>query len=327
MKIILKNLAYAAIAAGLSISVFGTQASEIKVGTGSEMGSYFGMTKDIERYCSSELTKDTLTVMTSGGAVDNLLGLGKKKYSMGDVQEDVLNFHAKRSPRKINQKRIKVITPMHVEAMHLLIPKGYKPAGKNLSFFESLSEKISGGGDQPVKIDIGLLKDQKVGAWGGSIVSGQALSFFFDLNVDVVEINQGDTGNMPIIIVAGYPSKVVEAYLATGKYILVSIDHAKVAQRADFYTNETVNYSVNGRMVNVPTIGVRALLVGKSFRKKSRNLGASELATCITNNLADMADDPDTSPNWSSVFEYVDDEGQVGWDYFPLIEDKLWGEE
>jgi hypothetical protein len=296
---------------------FTVNSATMKIGTGGETGSYFGMANDIANYCAEELTEDNLEILPSGGSVDNLLGMGNKKYSMGIVQEDVLNFHAKRSPRKVNEKRIKVVTPMHVEAMHLLIPKGYEPKGKKKSWFS----KFSGGDDTPVKVDINMLKNQDVAAWGGSIVSAQALSFFFDLNANVVEVDSGKNVNMPIIIVAGYPSTTVENYLASGKYLLVSMDYNAVQQRAEFYTSESLNYSVNGKVQSVPTIGVQALLVGKSFRKASRNLGSSELATCITESLPDLADDVETSPNWASVYEYVEDEGQVDWEYFPLVED------
>ena len=304
------------LATALMMATSFTSAATLKAGTGGPNGSYFGMGQDVVSYCADELSQDSIEILPSSGSVENLVGLGTKQFALGIVQEDVLQFFAKRTPKKVNKNSIKVITPMHVEAMHLLIPKGYSPKGQDSGFFS----KFWSGDDKPQAIDINLLKNQQISAWGGSAVSAKALSYFFDLNAQLVEINSGDMPNTPIIIVAGYPSKVVEKYLDSGNYNIVAIDYNKVNQRADFYTDEILNYSINGTMQSVPTVGVRALFVGKSFRKASRNTTSSELSTCIYEYLGDLADDPSTSPNWGSVYDFVDDEQQVDWDYFPLLE-------
>jgi hypothetical protein len=41
-----------------------------------------------------------------------------------------------------------------------------------------------------------------------------------------------------------------------------------------------------------------------------------DLATCIEQNLADLADDPDTNPNWQTAYELG--ESQANWPEFPL---------
>lgn len=309
-KFIASSIASIALLAGSA------NAAVLKMGTGGPDGSYFSMGNDIVSYCQDELSQDTIEVGTSTGSVENLVGLRSKKFALSIVQEDVLQFHAKRTPNKVNKNSLKIITPMHVESMHLLIPKGYKPEGKKSGWFGNLFSD-----DKPVSVDINLLKGQTIAAWGGSSVSAKALSYFFGLNANVVDIEPGSLVNKPIIVVAGYPSATVEKYLATKKYNLVSIDYNTVNQnpRAEFYTNEVLNYTINGKMQSVPTIGVRALLIGKSFRKASRNITASELSTCIDAYLADLADDPSTNPNWLSVYDFVDTGDQVSWDYFPLL--------
>lgn len=303
-----------AVAALLTMSASVTSAATLKVGTGSESGNYFAMGQDIQDYCQPELSQDSIEPMSSTGSVDNLAGMQTKKFAMGMVQEDVLRYYAKRTPGKVNENRVKVITALHVEAMHLLIPKGYEPKGSKGNFFTSFFSD-----DKPQKLDINLLKGQVISAWGGSIVSAEALSSFFGLNAKVTEIKEGAMSKNPIIIVSGYPSAVVESYLETGKYNLVSMDFDVVRQRAPFYTEEFLNYSINGKMKSIPTIGVRALLIGKSFRREDRNITASELSTCIEEYLADLADDPSTNPNWASVYDYVENGGQVAWKYFPLL--------
>ncbi|CCN73270.1 exported hypothetical protein [Vibrio nigripulchritudo SFn118] len=292
----------------------------LRMGTGGETGNYYSMGKDIHSYCAEDISRD-IEVASSKGSVDNLLGMTNKEYAIGMVQEDVLQFNAKRSPKKVNKNRMKVITGLHEEAVHLLIPKGYKPQNSEKKGWKAWFSSSDGA---PKKFDLAMLKGQKVGSWGGSMVSAEALGYFYDLNLKVTETKFDVNNNsLPIILVGGAPYKPVVEYLASGKWDLAPLDYNAISQTAGFYSNQTVNYQINGKVKGVPTVGIRALLIGKAFRKKSRNAPMTEMATCIYANVADLADDPDTNPNWSSVYDHIDSEGQSDWSYFPLNEDKL----
>ncbi|MEZ9523455.1 TAXI family TRAP transporter solute-binding subunit [Enterovibrio norvegicus] len=297
-------------------------AKELVMGTGGPTGNYFGMGNDISEYCADDVTNYDLSIANSGGSVDNLLGITNKKYALGMVQEDVLNFHAKRSPKQVNKNRIKVLVGLHEEAVHLLIPKNYKPKGKDSG---GMWNKWFGNSDKKAsKFELSMLKGQTVGSWGGSMVSAQALSYFFNLNLSVAETsNNVNDVSMPLILVGGAPYSVVDEYLKSGKWTLAALDYDDISQTAGFYSKQNVNYQIGGKVQSVQTVGVRALLVGKSFRKKTRNASMTELATCIYANVADLADDPNTNPNWASVYDYIEDEGQSDWSYFPLDEEKL----
>lgn len=289
------------------------------MGTGGSKGQYFKMGNDIVEYCAPELTEDTIQVVEeSGGSAANLQGLQTKQYSMGIVQLDDLMWNAKRAPSKVNDKVMPAIMALHTETVHVLVPKDFQPVGKDSGGWGKLTSFFSS--DEPVTFDINLLKGQKVGAWGGSVVSASALSAFFDLKAQVTEIKPGEPVPFPIVRTAGYPDKVVQEYLASGKYVLIQLDYDVISNRASFYSKETVNYSVNGKMKAINTIGVRAYLVAKAFRKESRNQTARELATCITDSLADLADDPNTSPNWASVYEFNEQGQALPWQSFKLLE-------
>lgn len=317
-------------AVGIALSAGTAMARDINVGTGGPTGNYYSMGNDIKYYCEGELSPDArsggpvgLNIMNSGGSVDNLVGMGNKEYSVGIVQQDVLQYMAKRDGNRVNQNRIKVITGMHAETIHLLIPKGYEPKsddgllGGLLSKFDDI---LGSGGDKG--IDVNLLKDQRVGSWGGSMVSAKALSLFLNLNLDVVEVpeEQRATVRMPLVLVGGQPYQPVQDYLSTGDWHLVGLDYQLIQNKAPFYLEATANYQVDGRLQDIPTVGVRALMVGKSFRNPNLNQHMSELATCITQNLADLADDPQTNPNWGSVYEFENSGQQVNWQYFPMLQ-------
>lgn len=300
-------------------------AAELKMGTGGPTGNYFGMGNDIAMYCGDVLepgrdgSSTSLSVLNSGGSVDNLMGMTSKEYSLGIVQQDVLQYMARRDADRVNSNRIKVITGMHAETVHLLIPKGYEPKSDGGLFSFDFGSLF--GNDQPQGIDISLLKNQRVGSWGGSMVSAKAISLFLDLNFDVVEIPEDNRSSvrMPLILVGGQPYQVVEEYLKSGDWHLVGLNAEAIQTQAPFYMAMTANYTVDGRLQDIPTVGVRALLVGKAFRNEERNANMSLLANCIKDNLADLADDPSTNSNWGSVYEFEESDGQqINWAYFKI---------
>jgi hypothetical protein len=303
------------VVAAMAVTMLSTSAAAqtLKLGSGGQTGNYYSMMQDVKSYCADSLTEGTrLDVIATDGSVDNLVGMGTKTYSLGVVQEDVLQFFAKRDPRKVNENRIKVISGLHMESVHLIVPKNYSPDG-----WGGLLSSITGS----KKMTIDQLKGQTIGSWGGSMVSAKALSYFMGLELDVREIpdkKRTDPG-IPVLLVGGHPYKPAQTLLDTGNYTLVPIDFKAIKEKAQFYLPSSINYKVGGRIVDVPTFAVRALFVGKSFRKESRNENMTLLADCISESLIDLADDPDTNPNWASVYE-IEDEGeeQSSWAYFPL---------
>ncbi|WP_339387890.1 TAXI family TRAP transporter solute-binding subunit [Vibrio caribbeanicus] len=305
----------------LTLFTSSISAQTLNMGTGGESGNYYQMGQDIASYCNTELSPSTVNIMQSGGSISNLVGMQNKQYSLGMVQEDVLFYNAKRDPKKVNRNRLKVLTGLHEESIHLLIPKGYQPKdSKN----KSMWSKFFGKKDPSLKFELSMLKGQTVGSWGGSLVSAEALGFFFNLNLKVKEVTDNPNDlSQPIVLVGGAPYKPVQDYLATGKWTLAPLDFRAINQQASFYLPQSINYQIGGKVVSTSTVGVRALLIGKSYRKKSRNEAMSNLATCIYQNAVDLADDPDTNPNWASVYDYIEDDDQSDWSYFPLNESKL----
>lgn len=287
-------------------------AKPVSIGTGGTTGNYYGMTNDIMSadYCGKMMLG--ASVVSTGGSVDNLLGMINKKYAMGVVQSDVLMSMSKTSPRKVNANFIKIVAGLHNETVHLLIPNGYKPAGKSNMWSSLFSSKNTG----PIKLS--SLQDQVIASWGGSITSAKAISYFMGLNWNVQSIDpsMSDKVKTPIVIVGGQPYAPVEKLIATGKWRLLSIDANEIKAKAPFYLSMEANYKVNGSPVSVSTIGVQALLVGKAYRKQSRNDATMKFAACIDDSLADLADDPDTNPNWASVYENNEQGSLINWPFF-----------
>jgi len=145
-----------------------------------------------------------------------------------------------------------------------------------------------------------------------------AISSFLDLNLTIKEVTaeQAKTANVPMIIVGGQPYKPVQDLLDTGNYVMVGLNQAVIAQRAPFYMPDGASYSVGGSISTVNTVAVRAVLFGKAFRSKARNQKMSDLSNCIHESVADMADDPETNPNWSTVYEFMNSNQMPAWVMF-----------
>lgn len=295
----------------------------IKLGTGSATGTYFKMADDIEAFCGDAVKSAgaTLSVEESGGSISNLTGLMEKKYSAGIVQEDVLQYFAKQDPGKYNGNRVKVVSGLHIETVHLIIPKGWQPRKAEKSAFDKLSAFMSGEDDSvPVEMSLYEMEGQQIAVKGGAIVSAKALKHYSGVDFEIVEVAKDAVwpASMPRMIVAGVPYTPVADMLKTGKFKLVSLSYAELASRAPFYVKSSLNYLIGGKTFTAPSIGIRALLVGKSSRREERNAPYVALAQCIDDSLIEFDEDDTTSPNWQSVLDLEDSNAQSPWPYFPL---------
>lgn len=310
-----------AIAVILSVlsATYPITAYSLNMGTGGSTGNYLSMGIDINIYCVDDVST-TINVIESEGSVDNLLGMLTKKFDVGMVQEDVLHFNSEQTPETVNSNRLKIITGLHQEAIHLLIPKSYSPETHNKKMWTDVFTKNR----TPKKFELSMLKNQRVGSTGGGLISAEALSYYFDLDLDIYKtsLDVNDTST-PIVLVGGAPYAPVEKYLETDKWILATLDYKTNEKKAGFYNHQTVNYRIDGKIQSISTLGVRSLLIGKSFRKETRNKPMTELATCIYNNISDLADDPETNSNWNNVYDYFESGDQSSWPYFPLDHPKL----
>ncbi|BCE01848.1 hypothetical protein [Marinicellulosiphila megalodicopiae] len=306
----------------LSTLIFTTIASagELPFGSGSVTGNYYAMMNDIisEDWCAPESGDDVLVNTASGGSIDNIDGMMNKRFYGGIVQVDVLKYYAKTTPNKVNQNSIGIISGLHTESFHLIFPNNWKPEGeeeKSGGWFSSKSDE-----EETVALKLETLIGQTVGSWGGSLVSLKALSSFYNLNLNIVEIPEGQRASptIPFLLVGGQPYAAVENILKTNRYTLVSINYLELAEKAPFYVKSNLTYNIGGKLVVIPSVGVQALLVAKKFRKESKNQLSIDLATCLDESIYDLADDFDTNPNWESAAEMYESNDSINWTYFKL---------
>lgn len=323
MKNLIKSLAIAAMLSAAACAPALAAKTTISFGTGGPTGNYFWMANDINEFCGAELPSGkTLDIINTGGSIDNVDGMVSKKYKVGWIQEDVLQFYAKNNPKKVNEKRMKVIIAGHDEILHLLVPKGYTPSSGNKNMWSSFASAAGFGSDPEKAIDLNSMKGQVIGAWGGSLVSANALNHFANLGMKIREIgpNEKTAPKIPVLIVGGHPYAPVQDLLNTGKYTMLPIVSPSLVERVSFYNETVASYNVNGKLVNIPTLSVRALLMAKASRKAERNADMVYLSNCIKDSLIDLVDEEETNPNWETIFEAVDGDedgdNMADWKYF-----------
>ena len=316
----MKNLLVVIMLVVMSLNVYAARGiNNIKFATGGPGGSYAQMGEDIAGaksetneyggYCLGSTGGKITTISQKGmGSETTLKGIAGKTYGAGIVQQDVWEYYADKDRGTYNKNNVQVIADLHMEALHLLLPKGYKP--DNGFFSNTFSSK-------PATVDISLLTNQTIQAWGGSILSAKALSHFIGLNLNVIGTTKekaAGTGN-PILVVAGRGSDAVKAILATGQYELVGINPRAVGS-AHFYKPMGISYQVANGTVEVETIGVRALLLGKVKSKKKLNQRMINLASCIEHQYATLSDDDSTHPNWQGAFKLHESGSRTSLTYF-----------
>jgi len=314
----------------LSVSAFG--AKNRIWGTGKPTGTYIKYATEILEYCpNTDINRDDYISTEATGAVDNIDGLMTKKYRIGMTDIATLMVLASENS-KINDKKLKVIAYLDKEPVNIFIPFGYKPENPDADMFSMLGDKFNNaiGNVQPVTLDINTLKDQIIVSNSGSSVVAKALSNKLGLNFRLKVM--ADVGSMinsgkPIMLVGSSPFADAQKILNSGKYMLVEMNHAAIAMRAPFFEPAVVSYKVNGKLINIPTISSRALLIGKASKKISKrskdvikNQGMRMLATCIADAAPDLAEESDLL-GWEGAAQFMEDEENLGWDEFEYIEE------
>jgi len=270
----------------------------IDIGSGGEGGNYYTVASDMVEYCGKDIQDKygyEVKNIASHGSVDNLNGILNKKYSIGFVQEDVLNYFKKKDQLntiELNTKRLMYLYP---EYLTILIPKGWHPKS-NGGFFSRLKFW-----DKPQNkpISIMSLKGQTVYAQGGALVSAQALSYFMGLKLNIQDASKGHVSG-PFIFVTGSGDQRIQKMLASGKWFLLSFNGNELANRAAFYKPSQVTYIVNGKTITAKTVSIMSLVLERNYRSKKRKEALKALKMCVKSNIDDLVDDGESN-KWSLI--------------------------
>ncbi|WP_420596574.1 TAXI family TRAP transporter solute-binding subunit [Deinococcus sp.] len=261
------------------------QSNVLNVGTGSKGGTYATMYKNLGYLCTSA---SWLRERQTSGSVENVDLLLSNQVSLAFVQLDVLKARDQidGDPRA---KEIRVLLPLHTEEIHLIAKK---PTKNFLGQVRGVT-KFSGLG-----------KD-KVGAWGGSVVTANVLRAKAGVDFEVVSFPTreaalaalaGDQVDA-VLAVVGQPADWVKT-LDGQQYNLVPLDIPEGKINA-FYQPAKLIYPAFGAAV--PTYSVQSLLATRNFKTPDKRAQLLKYQSCAKNKLTELQENEGMHPKWNDV--------------------------
>ena len=302
VKIILASLV-----ACLSISSANAQI-DVATGDAKAGSTYAALFNEMKPFCASVGVNE----VPSTGSVQNLNLLTSNKVSAAFVQTDALFLLKSIDESKV--QNIKTLVTLYPEELHFIARGDVKKEGGYLGGLVGAKE---------VRFNkIEDISGRKVGAVGGSVMSGKIFSSKSGLNFSVVEFPNNDelknallTGQIDtILVVGGAPHKMVESLDARFKLLPISPEVQKTV--ADVYVSKTANGAVrlsyqNMNQSGVPTVATQSAIVTRTFRSKEAQAQLAQFRDCFYKATVTLSDKPKSHPKWQQVD--LDEKGRWAW--------------
>lgn len=306
MKYILSILLF------ISTQLFAQQATPPAIfSTGSQGLTYNQMASELVRSCqSTSATK--WHVVASSGSEENVDCILNNKCNLSIVQADVLTVLAQ------GNTNVKVFQSLHPEEVHLIVLSQVKKVGgvmgigaKTIPFNESLD-----------------LEKQKVGVWGGSVITANIINDKSGSDFIVVEFNDQKSALAAldkrdidaILTVGGSRIKWIEGLDQTYKLIPFSDDHIKSLSKV--YNVAKVSYR-NLRQNNVKTVSVPAVIITRNYTTGNVYKALVELKACFADKLKDLESTAGNHAKWADVkLPGMDDYAEPKWPMWEAVPTK-----
>ena len=270
-----------------------------KVATGAEKGStYTQMFTELSQACPAPATGVVLNPQYTNGSVENLKLITENKVHGAFVQSDFLFMMKAQDAAKV--ANVRTIVGLHPEELHFIARADTKKEG-GYGY-----GKFKIGGKEITFNTLEDLRGRPVGAVGGSVTSGQAVSQFSGLGFSIVPFANNDAlksalldGTVDsILVVGGAPHALVESLDQRFRLLPVSPMVAQVLK--DVYTPTQVSYS-NLQQAGVPTLSTQALFVTRTFASQSMQDAIKKIRSCVQSKIPELKDTLGTHAKWQAV--------------------------
>ena len=259
----------------------------LNVATGSPTGTYSAMFKNVGKVCTQSAY---LKERGTSGSLENIDLLLSNQVSLAFVQSDVLKAKQQidKDPRADN---IKALLPLHSEEVHLFA----RPPVVN----KNVLGKVSTTG----VASFADLKNKRVAAWGGSLITANVLSAKLGVPYNVVSVKDREAafgalqaGQVDAVLaVVGQPAAWVKELSGVA---LVPINATPAVQ--DIYTTAKLMYP-NLNAGSVPTLAVQSVLATRDFKTPERKAMLLNYQKCALNKLINLQEDEGMHPKWQEV--------------------------
>jgi hypothetical protein len=272
-------------------------------GGGTTPGAYFSMTDNIVGTCSKP-AGGLENMEQKGGSPANLVGAATKKIDLFWTQSDVYALAVRENPATYGA--MKAIAGLHNEEVHVF------------ALPDLVVDKTMGyGGKIPTTFaDLGT-DSVKIGAWGGSLKTADALSTHimpkrikgWKPTVVPMEapndkkglIEQMKAAGVTVVIrVSGKPDTIFEK-LPAGSLRPLSVDPEIAKANPTFFIPGILDTYTNLSPNSTPTIAVQALLMARFFDDPEDIARISALRDCMAENLGKFRNRRGFHPRWADV--------------------------
>lgn len=284
------------------------------VASGAANGTYHRLVTELGVACAGSLLINHWSDngRFSAGSVDSLRLVMGNLAELGVVQTDILhlarNGEAPGTAAASSVNSLVTIVVFHSEEIHLVARSAPIVSG-GIAGFGSTTTQLNSIQD---------LRNRKVGAWGGSVMTARVINANASTGLDIVEFpGQAEA-------LAHLRASKIDAILAVGgqplswvsqlnrEFKLLEIPEQTSRQLQAIYRTASIIYPNLGATTGVPTISVDALLVARTPRGRARVNAYIALRTCISEGIDDIRETRGTHPKWQEI----DPDREARWPMF-----------
>jgi TRAP-type uncharacterized transport system substrate-binding protein len=278
VKIVKRTL----IALAFALSLTSAYAEDFVVATGDFKGgsTYSAMYRQLAKACSSDALP--LVENETKGSPQNVELLTSNQVNAAIVQTDLLSYFEQVDADKV--KNIKTLFTLHPEELHFIARADTKKEGGFMGL----------GGKEVRFRSLADLRGRKVGAVGGSILSGRTVSAqsgipftLFDAGSNTA-LRQGLVEGKfdAILVVGGAPHALVSSLDTNFQILPIGDSEAKLLKA---YKPTKVSYS-NLNQSGIPTVMTQASFVTRTYRSTQMQNSLVQLRACFMKALPEIQD-------------------------------------
>lgn len=261
-------------------------AQQLKVATGDPKGTYSRLFRELNARCGDAIE---MAEVNTNGSMANIDALEGNQVNAALVQTDVLVYRGGAE----DLSGVKTLVALAPEEVHIIVQSEPRRG-------------LFGFGKKAAASTLSDLKDAKVGAAGGSVITAKVIAAQSGIHLDVVPykdnaaaldaLRAGDVD--AVVAVGGAPLGVVSEL--DPAFRLVTVPPAMQTKLASVYRPAKVSYP-RMNALGIPTLAIDALFVTRDYKTPTYARGLLKVRQCLYSHLQELAETTGTHPKWQQV--------------------------
>jgi TRAP-type uncharacterized transport system substrate-binding protein len=258
------------------------------VSSGSANGTYYRLMKEFD-----DAAPGLIINKESDGSLTNIDRVMDNKAELGVTQLDALVVRAFKEANL--KERIRILAILHTEEVHFIARSAPQGGILGMPFLQSAP-----------RTSVNDLRDQKLGFWGGAVITEQVISALTLIGWAPTEYPDQNAGLealkgdhvQAILAVGGQPLDWVSEL--SRDYRLLGVSDAMAVRLAPVYEKTTLTYRNLGQE-GVQALSIRAMLVTRNYASKGKHDQLQMIHDKLANVVGDIRETRGTHPKWEEV--------------------------